>query len=159
MDPNDLVECYPEIMHGANAWLWGDRTVDKTGTITVTDDGLKHLLRMIFDMRRALFVATMAGTDDGEKPSRDGVRIPFKKAAELMNRTSQVFCEDDLIASGLFVVDGEPVISRSTEVPLLGSEAQEKDPVPAGQETKPKEDDRSVATDSEKTAPTSTTAP
>lgn len=119
--PNDLVERYPEIMLGANAWCWGDGTANEAETMTVTDNGLKHLLRMISTMQRALFDGLMATTDAGKKVSEEGVHIPFKVATDLMNRTSQVFCEGDLIVSGLFVVKGEVVISPSTEVPLLGS--------------------------------------
>ena len=131
MGPNDLVECYPEIMPGANEWCWSDGTADKSGTITVTDEGLKQLLRLISKMQRALFDAAMATTDAGGKLSKDGMRIPFKVGADLMNRTSEVFCEGDLIVSGLFLdAEGKPLLSLSTKVPLLGSVEQRETPAP-----------------------------
>lgn len=135
MEPNDLVECYPEIMANATAWCRGNDRRDD-GHLAVTDDGLRHLLRLIADMQRALLDGLMVTTDVGGKPSKDGIHLPFKVAAKLLNRTSQVWCEGDLIVSGLFFVDGKPVLSRSTEVPLLGSEPQKENPAPAG-EVKP----------------------
>jgi hypothetical protein len=117
--PEQLVECYPEIMPGATAWCRGDERRED-GQLTVTDDGLRHLLRLISALDRVLLDALMAAAK--RKPWDGCLHIPVETASKLLARTGQVWCEGDLVVSGLFVVDGQPVISRSTEVELLGSE-------------------------------------
>ena len=131
---DEPVACYPEIFEGANAWLWG-KTEHPAERVEVTYDGLRHLLRLIKMTQRAVFDASMELSAAGGK-MKDGINLPGDIAIKLMNRTSEIFCEDDLIVSGLFVIEDEVVISPSTDVPLLGSAERQAKPAPAGQEQK-----------------------
>ncbi len=131
--PERLVECYPEVMPGATAWCWGDERRDD-GQLIVTDDGLRHLLRLVADLDRVLIDALVASANN--KPWDGCLHIPVEAIGKLLARTGQVWCEGDLVVSGLFVVDGQPVINRSAEVELLGSEPRRigdapDDPAPA----------------------------
>ncbi len=142
MAPKDkLVERYPEIMRGATAWCWSDKWNGDRQRL-VTEDGLRRLLRLIQATQRAVFDASMRLSDSGGK-MKDGIHLPGNVAVDLMNRTSEVFCEGDLIVSGLFVDDDGPVISRSTEVPLLGTYTK-ANPAPAGNKETKAEDPASA---------------
>ena len=114
---------YPEIMPGATAWVWSDEPRMSAGVMPVSERGLRHVLRMIADMQQLLVDGLVEAMAQKPEEEQDCVRLPFKSVSKLIARSGQVWTEGDLVASGLFVgKDNQPILSRSPEVELLGSE-------------------------------------
>lgn len=120
-DTNDtesvLVEAFPEVMQGVTAWAY-DKIPD-TGTILVSRQRLRELLLLVARCRPlacgALF--KIHGGDKG-KHMADAYEADLAKAniIDLMNKTSDVWCEGKLIVSGLFIgEDGKPVTNACAE--------------------------------------------
>lgn len=116
MDGNDEDICveYPEVCEGATSWALSDDR-PKEETIMVTAHGLRRLLRIARMAQGLAFFSIY-------KPE-SGIRNPFaefgtpENISELMNKTTAVWCEGDLVMSRLFVAqDGQAVRHPNPEI-------------------------------------------
>mgnify|MGYP006921349888 CR=1 FL=1 len=119
---------YPEVIPGANKWVFSNTATlkDGDGTIRVTEYGLKRLLRLA----AKVYPYVQARRWDGLVPDEvhnseplKGVRemyekqITPEKTVDLINELCTIFCEGDLVMSRLFVdADGHPFAHKDDEV-------------------------------------------
>lgn len=115
---NESMFSYPEIVPGATH-EWSNKE-DVQGNIVVTKKGLRDLLQLVADawpLAMAHLVAKNPNDNMGHdmyRPATEG-----KALASVLNRCSAIWCEGDLIVSGLFVdANGKPLESniRDTEL-------------------------------------------
>lgn len=109
----DSIFEFPEIMPGADAWLWSDEP--SKGTVVVTEDGLRRLLRLVSKMQGCLMYLALGGTPDlRETFMRDLTDVELRK---MLNDSSGIFCEGNLVVSRLFVdADGCAIAHSNPEV-------------------------------------------
>lgn len=93
---------YPEVSPGADAWLWSDTPA--LGTLTVTEDGLRRLLRLISNSHGVLFFSLFR--DKPELAEAWKYDVTSENLQKLLDESSKIFCEGSLVMSRLFV-DGE----------------------------------------------------
>lgn len=109
---DNLQVAYPEVFPGATPWAYSHASMNRVPNVTVTQEGLKRLLRMVADMQPFMMVAVAPEQCDdmyADETTREN-------AIKLLNETGRVWCEGDLIVSGLFVDDaGEPIINECAE--------------------------------------------
>lgn len=100
----ELHVAYPEIISGITSWVWTDGP-DETPNITVARDGLRRVLRAIRVMQEVVILRAL-----GQECAND-------KLAAALNASSKVWCEGDLVVSGLFVDDdGNPIVHPNPEI-------------------------------------------
>ncbi len=103
-DGEQLSPCYPPVMPWITDWCHGDKTIFPGAIVPVSEQGLRHVLLIIKRMQAVLLDAAMQQNERALSP----VEIA------LMNDTSNIWCEDDLVVSGLFVA-ADPMYNYRAE--------------------------------------------
>lgn len=107
---------YTETMGGLNDWVYSDEP--DASTVLVTREGLRRLLRAAGDDRWQLATSLMLIQAGREKDAREMYPDVFttKGIARMMNESSKISCEGEIVVSGLFVGDdGKPIINPCAE--------------------------------------------
>lgn len=99
----ELCAAYPEVFTGATQWGYSDRRQFFGGIVCVTEDGLRGLLKFIKRTQR-YFLDRITADPSSMTPDE----------MKLFGDTSSIWCEDDLVVSGLFVM-GEPLRNERAE--------------------------------------------
>lgn len=132
---DELCVAYPEVCPNATTFAL-DTPDDDMETMTVTRGGLARLLRII---RMVQEVAMDAVCRDSDPRT-----LSVQETAKLLNWTTGVWCEQDLVVSGLICDDaGTPAIHPNPEIAeqfpeRIGKawaemfDAAKDDPVPGG---------------------------
>lgn len=109
----EFCEAYPEVLPGVSEEYGGDEPL--AGNVTVTREGLRKLLAITHDAFGVAMASMILSKDRTVKhPYQD--RMTPKALADLCNRSSKVWCEGKLIASGLFIdSEGYPIINECAE--------------------------------------------
>jgi len=109
----ELAMSYPDVVHGAREWVWSDEQPPEGDTITVTVHGLRRLLRIA---SQAYGVAAHhLLREQGDDLYAD--RCTPEKLRALMNETSSIWCEGNLVMSRLFVTeDGKEIRHYNDDV-------------------------------------------
>lgn len=111
---NETMFSYPEIVPGATR-EWGGMG-DIEGNIVVTKKGLRDLLQLAADAWPLAMAHLVAKNPD----DKNGHAITHEALASMLNRCSAIWCEGDLIVSGLFVdASGNPLESNIRDTVLL----------------------------------------
>lgn len=106
----DSILSYPEITPGADAWLWSDEPMK--GTVLVTENGLRRLLRLVSKVQGPLMAMAIPQAKDTFMHD-----TTEKDLLELVNESSGIFCEGSLVMSRLFVDEkGRVVVHANPEV-------------------------------------------
>lgn len=118
---------YPDVLENATRWVWSDEKPPQE-TVTVTAHGLRRLLRLASQCQR--FALAAAVSDEKVFPAPSG-----KELAAILNETSSVWCEGDLVMSRLFVTaDGKAIAHCDEEVDAASVPPWEKPAAaPAGE--------------------------
>ncbi len=106
------VIAYPEIVPNATRWVWTEDSSHPGGILCVYEPGVKALLQLVKDMQAFVFHLCMNDSTDNQTGKRVASFDP-SQLNDLMNRSSTVWVEGDLVMSGLFVI-GDPV--RNTRI-------------------------------------------
>ena len=102
----DFEVAYPEIVPGVTDWANSDDRGDSS--LSVTAHGLRRLLRIAADTQSSL----MQRMCDRQKLSDDDMK--------LLNDVTAVWCEGDLVMSGLFIINDKPVVHPNPEIANAG---------------------------------------
>lgn len=111
----DSAFAYPEIFEGANDWAYAD----EDSPITVSSKGLRDLLNLVGDCWPTVMGLSLKSRrpDDPKAVGPYADAVTSEAVANLANRLSKVWCEGDLIVSGLFIdpADGTVLLNKSDE--------------------------------------------
>ena len=104
---------YPDVVPGARKWAWSDDKPPNGETITVTVHGLRRLLRIA---QRAYGISAHHLLREHNDNLYANCCTPEKLRA-LMNETSSIWCEGNLVMSRLFVTeDGKEIRHYNDDV-------------------------------------------
>ena len=107
---DELQVAFPEVFAGATAWAHSDEPSYPGGIVCVSEAGLRSLLRLVKDAGDYMLCELIKHTvaDHGHAERQE------KMFPELLNGLSRIWCEGDLVVSGLFVA-GEPLLNPCVE--------------------------------------------
>lgn len=121
--------CYPEIIPGINGWLHSDTPHFRT--ITVSEWGLRRLLRFVYATQAKIDDDRFAAVKDGKtiEASAPEIREHFKRWGDLYRQACSIFCEGDLVMSRLFVTeDGSVAAHHDEDIDEFGIPPHERAP-------------------------------
>ena len=108
---------YPEVTPGATKFAMSDDP-HGDGTIRVTVHGIRRLLRLA---KKVFPVAFVMESKDAEVAELYAEQCSPEVLREMMNESSSIWCEDDLVMSRLFVAnDGTPIAHKDAEIDARG---------------------------------------
>lgn len=112
---NETIFAFPEIFPDATEWAASETPLE--GNITVNAQRFREILNLVGDAWPvAMSLMLIKGGQEKDAEGMYGKSTDAAAMASMLNRISAVWCEGDLIVSGLFVdSQGNPLVSENQD--------------------------------------------